>query len=85
MSRPRLLLLDEPSWGVAPMLVARIFETIQAINRTGVAVLLVEQNVQRALSIAHRATVIQTGRVVAEGSAADLLGSDLVRRAYLGL
>jgi branched-chain amino acid transport system ATP-binding protein len=85
MSRPRLLLLDEPSWGVAPMLVARIFETIQAINRTGVAVLLVEQNVQRALSIAHRATVIQTGRVVAEGSATDLLGSDLVRRAYLGL
>jgi branched-chain amino acid transport system ATP-binding protein len=85
MSRPRLLLLDEPSWGVAPMLVARIFETILAINRTGVAVLLVEQNVQRALSIAHRATVIQTGRVVAEGSAADLLGSDLVRRAYLGL
>jgi branched-chain amino acid transport system ATP-binding protein len=85
MSRPRLLLLDEPSWGVAPMLVARIFETIQAINRTGVAVLLVEQNVQRALSIAHRATVIQTGRVVAEGSAADLLGSDLVRKAYLGL
>jgi len=85
MSRPRLLLLDEPSWGVAPMLVARIFETIRAINRTGVAVLLVEQNVQRALSIAHRATVIQTGRVVAEGSAADLLGSDLVRRAYLGL
>ena len=85
MSRPRLLLLDEPSWGVAPMLVSRIFETILAINRTGVAVLLVEQNVQRALSIAHRATVIQTGRVVAEGSAADLLGSDLVRRAYLGL
>jgi branched-chain amino acid transport system ATP-binding protein len=85
MSRPRLLLLDEPSWGVAPMLVARIFETILAINRSGVAVLLVEQNVQRALSIAHRATVIQTGRVVAEGSAADLLGSDLVRRAYLGL
>jgi branched-chain amino acid transport system ATP-binding protein len=85
MSRPRLLLLDEPSWGVAPMLVARIFETILAINRTGVAVLLVEQNVQRALSIAHRATVIQTGRVVAEGSAAELLGSDLVRKAYLGL
>jgi branched-chain amino acid transport system ATP-binding protein len=85
MSRPRVLLLDEPSWGVAPLLVARIFETIAAINRSGVAVLLVEQNVQRALSIAHRATVIQTGRVVAEGTAAELLGSDLVRRAYLGL
>ncbi len=85
MSRPRLLLLDEPSWGVAPLLVARVFETIQAINRRGVAVLLVEQNVKRALSIAHRATVIQTGRVVAEGTATDLLGSDLVRQAYLGL
>jgi branched-chain amino acid transport system ATP-binding protein len=85
MSRPRLLLLDEPSWGVAPMLVARIFETIAAINRSGVAILLVEQNVKRALSIAHRATVIQTGRVVAEGSARELLESDLVRKAYLGL
>jgi branched-chain amino acid transport system ATP-binding protein len=85
MSRPRLLLLDEPSWGVAPMLVARIFETIAAINRSGVAILLVEQNVKRALSVAHRATVIQTGRVVAEGSARELLESDLVRKAYLGL
>jgi branched-chain amino acid transport system ATP-binding protein len=85
MSKPRLLLLDEPSWGVAPIVVARIFETIQAINRSGVAVLLVEQNVKRALSVAHRAAVIQTGRVVAQGTAADLLGSDLVRRAYLGL
>ena len=85
MSRPRFLLLDEPSWGVAPMLVARIFETIAAINRSGVAILLVEQNVKRALSVAHRATVIQTGRVVAEGSARELLESDLVRKAYLGL
>jgi branched-chain amino acid transport system ATP-binding protein len=85
MSRPRLLLLDEPSWGVAPMLVARIFETVQAINRTGVSVLLVEQNVKRALSIAHRAAVIQTGRVAAAGTAEELLASDLVRKAYLGL
>jgi branched-chain amino acid transport system ATP-binding protein len=85
MSRPRVLLLDEPSWGIAPMLVARIFETIAAINRSGVAVLLVEQNVKRALSVAHRAVVIQTGRVVAEGSADELLRSDLVRQAYLGL
>jgi len=85
MSRPRLLMLDEPSWGVAPILVTKIFETLQAINRTGVTILLVEQNVKRALSIAHRATVVQTGRVVAEGPAAELLGSDLVRRAYLGL
>lgn len=85
MSRPRFLLLDEPSWGIAPMIVARIFETILEINRSGVAVLLVEQNVKRALSIAHRATVIQTGRVVAEGEARELLESDLVRKAYLGL
>jgi branched-chain amino acid transport system ATP-binding protein len=85
MSRPRFLLLDEPSWGIAPMLVARIFETIAEINRTGVGIVLVEQNVKRALSIAHRATVIQTGRVVAEGTAAELLESDLVRKAYLGL
>ena len=85
MSRPRFLLLDEPSWGIAPMLVARIFETIATINKTGVGILLVEQNVKRALSIAHRATVIQTGRVVAEGTAAELLQSDLVRKAYLGL
>ena len=85
MSRPRVLLLDEPSWGIAPMLVARIFETIVAINRSGVAILLVEQNVKRALSVAHRAVVIQTGRVVAEGSAEELLRSDLVRQAYLGL
>jgi branched-chain amino acid transport system ATP-binding protein len=85
MSRPRLLLLDEPSWGIAPMLVNKIFETIAAINRGGVAVLLVEQNVKRALSIAHTAAVIQTGRLVAQGTGAELLGSDLVRRAYLGL
>ncbi len=85
MSRPRVLLLDEPSWGIAPMLVARIFETIAAINRTGVAILLVEQNVKRALSVADRGIVIQTGRVVAEGGAEELLRSDLVRQAYLGL
>ena len=85
MSRPRLLLLDEPSWGVAPMLAARVFETVQAINRTGVTVLLVEQNVKRALSIAHRAAVVQTGRVAAAGPAEELLASDLVRKAYLGL
>ena len=85
MSRPKLLLLDEPSWGIAPMLVNAIFETIAAINRSGVAVLLVEQNVKRALSLAHHAYVLQTGRIVLEGSGAELLGSDLVRRAYLAL
>ncbi len=85
MSRPKLLMLDEPSWGIAPMLVSRIFETIAAINRAGVAVLLVEQNVRRALSLAHDACVLQTGRIVLRGTGAELLGSDLVKRAYLGL
>ncbi len=85
MAGPRLLMLDEPSWGIAPILVGRIFETIQAINRTGVSILLVEQNVQRALALAHRAYVIQTGRIVLAGEGRELLGSDLVRRAYLGM
>jgi branched-chain amino acid transport system ATP-binding protein len=85
MSRPKLLMLDEPSWGIAPLLVSRIFQTIAAINRAGVAVLLVEQNVRRALSIAHHAYVLQTGRIALQGSGAELLGSDLVKRAYLGL
>ena len=85
MSRPRLLMLDEPSWGIAPMLVSRIFQTIAAINRAGVTVLLVEQNVRRALSLAHHACVLQTGRIVLQGTGAELLGSDLVKRAYLAL
>jgi branched-chain amino acid transport system ATP-binding protein len=85
MSRPKLLLLDEPSWGIAPMLVTKIFDTIAEINRGGVSVLLVEQNVQRALSLAHHAYVLQTGRIVLEGAGQELLGSDLVRRAYLAL
>ncbi len=85
MSKPKLLLLDEPSWGIAPKLVAKIFETIAAINSNGVSILLVEQNVQRALSLAHHAYVIQTGRLVLQGAGGELLGSELVRRAYLGL
>jgi branched-chain amino acid transport system ATP-binding protein len=85
MSRPRLLMLDEPSWGIAPLLVNKIFETIAEINRSGVSILLVEQNVQRALSLAHHAYVLQTGRVVLSGTGAELLGSDLVKRAYLAL
>ncbi len=85
MSRPRLLLLDEPSWGIAPMLVNKIFETIQAIHRSGVSILLVEQNVRRALSIADHAYVLQTGRIVLSGTGPELLGSDLVKRAYLAL
>jgi branched-chain amino acid transport system ATP-binding protein len=84
MARPQLLLLDEPSWGIAPKLVTKILDTIVAINAAGVSILLVEQNLRRALAIAHRAYVIQTGRIVLEGSGQDLLHSDLVREAYLG-
>lgn len=84
MARPQLLLLDEPSWGIAPKLVTKILDTIVAINAAGVSIILVEQNLRRALAIAHRAYVIQTGRIVLEGSGADLLDSKLVRQAYLG-
>jgi branched-chain amino acid transport system ATP-binding protein len=85
MSRPRLLLLDEPSLGIAPRLVARIYETLAEINRRGLTVLLVEQNVRAALRIASRAYVLQTGRIVQQGRSAELLGSDLVRKAFLGI
>jgi branched-chain amino acid transport system ATP-binding protein len=85
MARPRLLLLDEPSWGIAPKLVSRILDTLVQVNAAGVTLLLVEQNVKRALAIANRAYVIQTGRVVLSGVASELLDSDLVRRAYLGM
>jgi len=85
MSRPRVLLLDEPSLGIAPKLVARIYEALSAINRAGLTLLLVEQNVRAALACASRAYVLQTGRIVREGASADLLGSDLVRKAFLGL
>ena len=85
MSRPRVLLLDEPSLGIAPKLVARIYEALSAINRAGLTLLLVEQNVRAALACASRAYVLQTGRIVRAGASADLLGSDLVRKAFLGL
>jgi branched-chain amino acid transport system ATP-binding protein len=84
MARPQLLLLDEPSWGIAPKLVTKILDTIVAINAAGVSILLVEQNLRRALAISHRAYVIQTGRMVLEGSGQDLLESELVKLAYLG-
>jgi branched-chain amino acid transport system ATP-binding protein len=84
MARPQLLLLDEPSWGIAPKLVTKILDTIVAINAAGVSILLVEQNLHRALAIAHRAYVIQTGRIVLQGSGPELLRSDLVKEAYLG-
>jgi len=85
MARPKILLLDEPSWGIAPKLVTKILDTIVAINAAGVSILLVEQNLRRALAIANRAYVIQTGRMVLEGSGQELLDSELVRQAYLGV
>lgn len=84
MARPRLLLLDEPSMGLAPLLVKTIFEIIQEINKTGTTILLVEQNANMALSIASRAYVIETGKIVAAGSAEELNQSDQIRKAYLG-
>ncbi len=85
MLRPKLLMLDEPSLGIAPKIVDQIFASIQEINATGMTVLLVEQNVHEALEIAHRAYVMQTGVTTMEGTGTDLLNSDLVRQAYLGL
>ncbi len=85
MSRPKLLMLDEPSWGIAPILVDRIFEVIGEIRRNGVTVLLVEQDVEAALDICDRAYVVQTGRIVLEGPGRELLDSEVVRKAFLGL
>jgi branched-chain amino acid transport system ATP-binding protein len=84
MSRPRLLLLDEPSLGLAPILVQQVFQTIREINEQGTTILLVEQNALQALSIAHRGYVLQTGDVVLTGPAQDLITNEMVRKAYLG-
>ena len=84
MARPRLLLLDEPSMGLAPVLVEQIFETIAEVNRQGTTILLVEQNAAMALGIAHRGYVLETGSVVLAGTATDLAQNTDVRRAYLG-
>jgi branched-chain amino acid transport system ATP-binding protein len=84
MARPRLLMLDEPSLGLAPMLVRVIFETIHEINARGVTVLLVEQNARAALKVAHRGYVLETGKVVLSGPAEELLQDERVRKAYLG-
>jgi branched-chain amino acid transport system ATP-binding protein len=85
MTRPRLLLLDEPSMGLAPVLVRTIFQTIAAINREGTTVLLVEQNANAALRLARRAYVLENGRIALEGSGAELANNDAVRRTYLGV
>ena len=84
MSRPRLLLLDEPSMGLAPLLIKEIFSIIVDINKAGTTILLVEQNANMALSIANRAYVLETGRITLSGSAKDLAASEEVRKAYLG-
>lgn len=84
MSRPQLLILDEPSMGLAPLLVREIFSIIKEINSEGTTVLLVEQNANMALSIADRAYVLETGRVVLSGTAAELAASEAVQKAYLG-
>lgn len=85
MARPRLLMLDEPSMGLAPLVVRKIFAVIADIHRSGTPVLLVEQNAQEALRIAHRGYVIETGRIVKEGDAPALLNDPAVRAAYLGV
>ncbi len=84
MSKPELLMLDEPSMGLAPILVEQIFDIIKELNAAGTTILLVEQNAQMALSIADRGYVLETGKIVTSAKAADLLNDDAVRRAYLG-
>jgi branched-chain amino acid transport system ATP-binding protein len=84
MGKPRLLLLDEPSMGLAPLVVAQIFDILRDINNSGVTVLLVEQNAAQALSLADRGYVLETGEIVLEGTGSDLLADDRIRAAYLG-
>ena len=84
MSSPRMIMLDEPSMGLSPILVEEIFSIIREVHSNGVTVLLVEQNAQMALSIADRAYVLETGKVVLQGSAKEMLDNEEVRRAYLG-
>ena len=84
MSRPKLLLLDEPSMGLAPMVVKQIFDTIVEINKSGTTILLVEQNANMALSIANRAYVLETGKIVIKGNANEMLNNESIRAAYLG-
>jgi branched-chain amino acid transport system ATP-binding protein len=85
MARPSLLLMDEPSMGLAPILVESIFDTINQINKEGVTVLLVEQNALMALSIAHRGYVMQTGEIVLQDTADNLQKNEMVQKAYLGI
>ena len=84
MSNPKLLMLDEPSMGLAPILVEQIFEIIQALHKAGTTILLVEQNAQAALSVADRGYVLETGKIVTTGTGAELLASPAIKKAYLG-
>lgn len=84
MAHPKLLLLDEPSMGLSPLYVSQIFSMVGKINESGVTVLLVEQNAKQALSIAHRAYVLETGNISLEGTGKELLNNERVKRAYLG-
>ena len=84
MSRPKLLMLDEPSMGLAPILVEQIFEIIRTLHQAGTTILLVEQNAQAALSVADRGYVLETGKIVTSGTGAELLASPEIKRAYLG-
>ena len=85
MSRPRLLLLDEPSLGLAPRVVKEVFEVVEEISKQGVTILLVEQNLHQALAISERGYVLETGQIVREGRSADLAADESIRSAYLGL
>ena len=84
MSVPRLIMMDEPSMGLAPVLVQQIFGIIKELNESGATILLVEQNAQMALSVAHRCYVLETGRVIMSAKASELLDNDAVKKAYLG-
>ena len=84
MSRPKIMLMDEPSMGLSPLLVGEIFEIIQELNRSGMTILLVEQNAKMALSIADRAYVLETGKIVLDGEAKELMNDDSIKKAYLG-
>ena len=84
MSKPKILLLDEPSMGLSPILVSEIFDIIKAINESGTTILLVEQNAKKALSIANRAYVLETGNIAMSGDASKLINDDNIKKAYLG-
>jgi len=84
MARPRLICMDEPSMGLSPLFVEQVFDIIQTINKQGVTIFMVEQNASMALSIAHRAYVLQTGQVVLSGTAAEMQANEMIKQAYLG-